>query len=203
MHLLRSDSKEKYSWGRGPSAAVELREWPDGRRAIVKRYGPEDGHRNAMWREYLALTFLRTTHVVPKVLKLMPKSRVLVLEWIPGVTILEWVLRRYGVAEASVQRFIKREPVKKSRQAMDIFEQFQQSMDPDCVRLREAVRSAYDQIHRRHVVHNDVKPANIILEGGYSTPPCSVVLVDFESATVRWDAARRDRAEFEMWLGNN
>ena len=118
-------SQELYSWGRGPSATVELRKLPGGQQVIFKRY--DNIHWKAMWREYLALSYLRNTYVVPKVLKFIPIRRVLVLEWISGCTVLEWVLRRFGITETRIQDFVDRKRVKTAPDAMHAFELFKRS----------------------------------------------------------------------------
>lgn len=198
MHPMHDDEKLLRSWGRGPCATTELREWIPGKKVIVKKYG-EDQSR-AMWTEYLALTALRLTHLVPLVIRFMPGQRILVLEWISGVTVLEWVLRKYGLPQAKIEYFSLRKRVKADPEAMQAFEQFKHSTDPGCLKLYEMIRKAYARIHRYHIVHNDVKPANIII-GETNAQVDRIVLVDFERATLRWDAVRRDQKELAFWFG--
>ena len=121
------------------------------------------------------------------------------MEYLPAPTLLEWVLRRYEIpwrdGKEDVRWRIKNDP-----RIMDAFETFRASGDEDCVCLRRELRSAYNRVHRRHIVHNDVKPANMLccVNGSGRS---RIWLLDFEEATVRWDAQRRDRVECRLWFG--
>lgn len=186
------------SWGHGPFATVELRGGSDGGRAIHKTFRS----RLAMWREYTVLRLLRRSDVVPQVLQFKPAKRVLVLEWVAGIRVTEWVLRKFEFGQDVIEKYRGRTRIKSDPDSMQAFERFRASQDAECLALVEAMREAYRPVHARHIVHNDLKPSNIIVRNT-TNRSFRVCLLDFESATLRWDARRRDSVDFQFWFGRH
>ncbi len=188
-----------HTWGEGPSANVGLIDWGKNDRAIVKKY--RRGQIKAMWCEYLALIALRATGFVPRVLRFSPVSRTIVIEWIEGVTLIEWVLHAFGCSPEEIAKYRwSRIPIRTDTIVLEAFGRFRHSRLPECLSLRRALREAYVMVHSRHIVHNDIRPVNIICRS-VREEGCSVCLIDFGRATLRWDAARRDESALAFWYG--
>ena len=121
------------------------------------------------------------------------------MEYINGWTLLKWVLARYGIPWCDGKEDV-RWRIKNDRRVMRAFEIFKMSRDADCVSMRRALRRAYAHVHKRHIVHNDVKPANILCSINGTGEP-RIWLLDFEEATIRWNARKHDRKECALWFG--
>jgi len=188
-----------HSWGKGPNATVELRGGPSGESVVLKRF-----HRRnylPFLRECCALAVLQPTGVVPKISYIGLYSRTIGMERVNGISLLQWVWERFGEGTTEAAPGM-RSRIKAHVSVMAAFRAFQESRAAECMALRSGIRTAYAKVHARHVVHNDVKPANIYCEespeGGYG-----IWLLDWEGAAVRWDAARRDKEELLLWIGGS
>jgi serine/threonine protein kinase len=71
------------------------------------------------------------------------------------------------------------------------------SKDNLCDQVKDKIRKAYVELHRRKVLHRDVKPSNILVSSDKS-----VYIIDFESAAFVESESRQEAeiAELERVL---
>ena len=83
------------SWTNGRKAVVELLQDSRGTKVIKKVYRP--GFRGRMFREYVMATYVSSrTTISPQVFGFRPWRNEILLQYLPGQRVFEWVLSRFG-----------------------------------------------------------------------------------------------------------
>jgi tRNA A-37 threonylcarbamoyl transferase component Bud32 len=164
-----------------------------GRKTVLKCYRP--GKRGVLVRELLALRYLSRLSVVPQVLSCALKARTLLLSYIPGDRVLEWVLNRYGDRDLDLAQFASCHGLQTNEQVQRAFARFRAAPDPEAIALRGAIVETYRILHRTGFLHGDPGPRNIIYDGQRAN------LIDFDHTRPSFAPARVDSRALRRWYG--
>jgi serine/threonine protein kinase len=181
------------AWTNGHKAEVYLVEDAAGGQMIRKCY--RRGFFVTMLRECLVLRCLRRLDFVPKVIRLEPMRRVLVMSNMRGVRVLEWVLLRHGGPGVDIDKFASFHGLEVNEDVAAAFERFRQAGDPASLALRRAIWDSYGKLHRAGFVHGDPSPRNLVYDGR------QVCLVDFDHSRPSLDPASIDFPRLQRWYG--
>jgi tRNA A-37 threonylcarbamoyl transferase component Bud32 len=178
------------AWTSGRRAAAYLLEDELGRKCVLKRYRP--GHLPIMIKEMVALRCLARFDVAPQLVSYEIGTRTLVLTYVAGERVLEWVLRRYGDRDldfASAHGLATNEFVQRA------FARFRSATDEQALALREAIVATYRRLHQARVLHGDPGPRNIIYDGERA------YLIDFDQTRPSLSPARIETRGLKKWYG--
>jgi serine/threonine protein kinase len=185
------------SWTNGRKAIVHLVENNRGEKSILKIYRP--GFTLTMLREYLVTRYIASrVPLAPKVLGLRPLRKELLLSYVSGQRVLEWVLERFGDAGLSLQDFQSfhgLDPDHPNPVVAAAFERFRRSTSEDAQQLKQAIRASYAALHRIGMLHGSPDPRNIIYGDG------RVSIIDFDHARPCLDPAKIDYRSLTYWYG--
>jgi len=148
-----------------------------------------------MVKEILALRCLANLELAPQVLSYELATRTLVLTYVPGERVLEWVLRRYGDRGLDLDRFASTHGLSTNEHVQRAFARFRASTDTQALALREAIVDTYRRLHRVHVLHGDPGPRNIIYDGERA------YLIDFDQTRPSFSPARIETRGLKKWYG--
>ena len=182
------------SWTNGRKALVLLVEDPRGRKAIVKRYRTR--FVATMLREYFVTKHLaQRLQIVPRVLGFQILRRQIVLSYVEGQRLLEWVLQRYGDPGLELQAFQNYGYLETCSIICRAFGRFRQATDPSAVKLKQAIRQSYAALHRSGFVHGSADPRNVIYDGH------AVHIIDFDHSRPRLPSEKPDQRGLAQWYG--
>jgi len=185
------------SWTNGRKAVVHLVENGKGEKLIMKVY--RRGFFLTMVREYIATRYIAGRRTdTPRVKGFRPWRRELMLSYVSGRRVLEWVLERFGdegLSLADFQSFHGLDPERLDPRVAVAFERLRASRSEDARRLKEAIRSSYDTLHRLHILHGSPDPRNVIYDGD------RVVIIDFDHTRPSFNPAKIDYRGLEYWYG--
>jgi hypothetical protein len=183
------------SWTNGRKAMVYLMQNATGQRVILKIYRP--GFFLTMCREYLVTKYIGLSlSGVPRVLAFAPFERKLVLSFLTGQRVLEWVLQRFGdpgLPLEQFQSFHGLDPDNLNPDVATAFDRFRQSTSAEAQRLRRAMRSSYEELHRIRMLHGSPDPRNVIYQDG------RIFIIDFDHARPAWNPSEIDGKALEYW----
>lgn len=182
------------SWTNGRKTNVYLVEEESGKKVIRKRY--KRGFLLTMVREYLATVYLaHRLDITPRVVSFGPVSGELVLSYLPGVRVLEWVLTRYGDPDLRIEDFQSFHGLDTNRSVAEAFRRFRDCASPEAVRLRQAISLSYAALHRTWFVHGGADPRNVIYDGE------RVFIIDLNQSRPSLNPQRFERASLCRWYG--
>jgi serine/threonine protein kinase len=192
-----NESRAITSWTNGRKAIVQLIENGRGEKWILKTYRP--GFALTMLREYLVTRYIsRRIPLTPKVLGFRPLRKELLLSYVSGQRVLEWVLERFGDAGLYLldfQSFHGLDPDHPNPVVAAAFERFRRSTSEDAQQLKQAIRASYAALHRIGILHGSPDPRNIIYGDG------RVSIIDFDHARPCLDPAKIDYRSLSYWYG--
>ncbi len=148
-----------------------------------------------MLREFIALSYLSSLSILPRVLAFYPLHREMVLSYLPGERVLEWVLKRYGDDGLDLDGFTSFHGIETNQVVDRAFRSFRESTDASSRALKDSIRSSYQILHRTKFIHGDPSPRNLIFDGRI------VYLVDFDHSRPSIDPARVDFVALQRWYG--
>jgi tRNA A-37 threonylcarbamoyl transferase component Bud32 len=122
-------------------------------------------------------------------------ARRLLLSYIPGERLLEWVLRRYGDQGLDLAEFASLHGIRTNDRVQRAFERFRAASDPEATALRNAIVDTYRRLHRTSFLHGDPGPRNIIYDGERAH------LIDFDHTRPSLAPARVDSRALQRWYG--
>lgn len=182
------------AWTNGEKAEVHLVELPSKEQQILKVYKP--GFTGVMFREYLATSYLsRRLSIVPKVIRFSPRRRELVMSYIPGQRVLEWVLQHFGEPNLKLEEFLNFEAMDTDPRIVEAFIRFRQSASKDASRLKEAIELSYARLHGLGWQHGTCDPRNVIYDGQ------QVYIIDFDHARPSFTPTKYDYPSLTYWFG--
>jgi len=168
-------SKTLCSWTNGRKANVYLVESTCGTKVILKCYRTR--FIATLVREYLCTKYLsHRLAITPKVLGFNPRSRQLILSYIPGERVFEWVLARFGTEGIRIEDFRSYDYLDTCKIVAEAFKQFRSSQLPEALTLKKAIKDSYELLHRTGFVHGSADPRNVIYDGR------QVFIIDFDHA---------------------
>src|SRR6266567_8713152 len=143
----RSDDRRIItSWTNGRKATVHLVRNSCGEQLVLKIYRP--GFWVSMLREYLTTSYVaRRLSVGPKVLSFRLCRKEILLSYVSGERVLEWVLQRFGDDEVVLSDFQSFHGLDTNAQVSRAFERFRQSPAEEAHRLKLAIRESYSSLH--------------------------------------------------------
>jgi len=182
------------SWTNGRKATVHLVQNGGSERVILKIYRP--GYLGSMFREYLATRYVASRlPIVPRVLRFRPLKKELVLTYLSGQRVLEWVLDRFGDEGVVLSEFQSFHGMETNVQIARAFERFRQSASEEAARLKQAIRESYASLHRIRFQHGGPDPRNVIYDGARA------FIIDFDHARLGLAPAKTDYRSLTRWYG--
>ena len=182
------------SWTNGRKAVALLVEDTHGRKVVVKRYRTR--FVATMLREYFVTKHLaRRLQIVPRVLGFQILRRQLVLSYIEGQRVLEWVLQRYGDPGLELHAFQSYDYFDTCMIVDRAFSRFREAVDPSAVRLKQAIRQSYAALHQTGFAHGSADPRNVIYDGR------TVHIIDFDHSRPRLRSEKPDQRGLARWYG--
>jgi hypothetical protein len=170
--------KKLCSWTNGQKAVVHLVELPTGEKRIVKIYKP--GFVGWMFREYLSLRYVsKRLPIIPKLICFRPSQKELVLSYIPGQRVLEWVLQRFGEANLNVEEFLNFEAMGADPRIVEAFVRFRLSASK----------------HELGWQHGTCDPRNVIYDEQQA------YIIDFDHARPSLAPVKYDYPALTQWFG--
>lgn len=182
------------SWTNGRKANVYLIEDETGQKVIRKVYRPR--FVVTMFREYFLTSYLaHRIDIVPQVLKFRPLERDLVLSYIHGDRVFEWVLAWYGDEYLNIEDFRSYDHLDTCNIVDRAFKKFRNSQLPDTVRLKQAIKESYDMLHKTRFIHGSADPRNIIYDGK------QVFIIDFDHSRPSLNPRIHEYRYLSKWYG--
>jgi len=182
------------TWTNGRRAVVHLVERSDEKMEIRKVYKP--GYFWWMVREYLNTRYLGARlPVVPRLIRFRPLHRELVVTYIPGQRVLEWVLERFGGPNLRLEEFLNFEQMGSDRRVLEAFGRFRQSTSREAMDLKREVKCSYAMLHGLKWQHGTCDPRNMIYDGH------RVHIIDFDHARPGLSPERYDHPALRRWFG--
>ncbi len=182
------------SWTNGEKAVVRLVELPTGEKRIVKVYKP--GFIGWMFREYLSLRYVsKRLSIIPKLICFRPSQKELVLSYIPGQRVLEWVLQRFGEANLNVEEFLNFEAMGTDPRIVEAFVRFRLSASEDASKLKQAIKLSYGRLHELGWQHGTCDPRNVIYDEQQA------YIIDFDHARPSLKPIKHDYPALTQWFG--
>jgi tRNA A-37 threonylcarbamoyl transferase component Bud32 len=182
------------SWTNGRKACVLLMQNRNGEKYLIKRY-----HRRflpTMIREALCLRYLASRlGCVPVLLRISLLRNELVISYISGERLLEWILKRLGPADVELQRFQSFHGLKTNPVVQTALDRFRASSDGEIMNLKAAIQESYAELHSLGWIHGSADPRNLIYDGR------RVFLIDFDHARPCSNAFRKEAPGLERWFG--
>jgi tRNA A-37 threonylcarbamoyl transferase component Bud32 len=171
--LISHNSNIKCSWTNGRKANVYLIEQECGWKLILKRY--KTRFVATMVREYLLTKYLsRRLDIMPKVLGFKLFSRELVLSYIQGERVFEWVMVRYGDTGINIEDFRSYDYLDRCEIVDRAFGKFRKCRLPETIKLKRAIKDSYELLHKIGFIHGSADPRNIIYDGE------RIFIIDFD-----------------------
>jgi len=182
------------SWTNGARAHVELAKLPQyPNKVIVKSF--RKGTLIFFINEVVTLSYLRNIGVTPRILGLNLGKKILILEYMDGERLLEWVLRKCSRQSVDLKDYRNIHGIDTNPVIGAAFSVFQKSKDPEITYVKNEIQKCYRKIHRRKISQGDVRPRNLICRGG------SVAAIDFDLALPMARPADRDNVLLMKWYG--
>jgi SAM-dependent methyltransferase len=186
--------KKICTWCNGHKAVVHLEEFANGWRQVVKHY--KRGFSWWMWREYLNVSYLgKKLDIVPKLIRFRPWRRELVVTYVAGQRVLEWVLERFGEKGLKMDEFLNFEPMGTDPRVRKAFNLFCRSESAEAVRLKKEISRSYATLHSIGWQHGTCDPRNLIFDG------YRVYIIDFDHARPGFSPGRYDFPPLKRWFG--
>jgi hypothetical protein len=182
------------TWDRGGKAVVHLIECSSGAKLIRKTYNPR--YIAWMFRECFSAFYLsRRLDVVPHFVSFRPWRRELVVSYIHGQRVLEWVLEHFGQADLDVSEFRNYDGIQQDVRVMEAFDRFRKSTSAEAIKLNRAIIDSYAKLHGLGWQHGSVDPRNLIYDG-----QC-VYIIDFDHARPSLRPTKYDSPALKGWFG--
>lgn len=182
------------SWTNGRKAVVLLMERPDGGKYLIKRYRRR--FLPTMIREIVCLRYLATRlDIVPRLLRTDLLRSELVISYLAGERLLEWVLKRCAPANTELETFQNFHGLQTNPIVQNAFDQFRTSSDVEITKLKRAIRKSYNELHSMKWIHGSADPRNLIYDG------TRVFIIDFDHARPCFDASKKERLGLQRWFG--
>lgn len=191
---MRDPLQYQCTWNNGQKAVVHLVEDANGDRAIYKIYKP--GFFGWMVREWFGIWYVsKRVDVTPKLIGFSPFRRELVLSYIPGQRVLEWVLERFGESSTDLDQFRNCEALEGDARITRAFERFRRSPSEEASRLRACIQRSYARLHAIGWQHGTSDPRNIIYDGHRA------YIIDFDHARPSLSPEQYDNPALAYWFG--
>ena len=182
------------SWTNGQKAVVHLVELPRGEKQVLKVYKP--GFLGWMFREYVCLRYVsRRLNIVPRLIRFRPLRRELVLSYLPGQRVLEWVLERFGQPNLPLGEFLNFEAMDVDPRIAEAFLRLRQSTSSEASRFKQALKHSYSLLHGLGWQHGTCDPRNVIYDEH------RVYIIDFDHARPSFAPTRIDYQSLDRWFG--
>jgi len=181
-------------WTNGQRAVVKLIESSQGEKIIYKLYRP--GNTIWMFREYLNMFYLsRRLDIVPKLIKFHPFRKQLVMSFIEGQRVLEWILIHFGPPDISINDYLNFEEMDTDPIILNALSNFRQSTSDKACALKKAILLSYAKLHALKFQHGTSDPRNIIYDGK------QVFIIDFDHARPCFDCVKNDNRALMHYFG--
>lgn len=185
------------SWTNGRKAVVYLVEDKHGAKLIRKVY--RTGWRHRMFRDYVMTAYVsHRVSITPRVLAFRPWRSEILLQYLPGERVLEWVLSRLGhnLNLAEFQSFHGLMPPHNvDPRVSDAFRRFRESTADDVLQLKTALRASYSLLHSVGIKHGSADPRNVLYDAG------RIFIIDFDNSRPSLRPSESDNIELEYWYG--
>ncbi|HEU0046328.1 MAG TPA: lipopolysaccharide kinase InaA family protein [Nitrososphaera sp.] len=182
------------SWNNGQKAVVHLVECSNGEKQIQKLYKP--GFAGWMFREYFSIWYVsRWLDIVPKLISFRPWKKELVMSYIPGQRVLEWVLEHFGQPNLDLHEFRNFEAMGRDPRITEAFVRFRESSSVDALGLKTAIKQSYARLHSIGWQHGTSDPRNVLYDGRQA------YIIDFDHARPSLSPAKNDYPDLTHWFG--
>jgi hypothetical protein len=185
------------SWTNGRKAVVHLLEKSNGEKLIMKVY--RRGFLITMLREYFVTKYIASRlSGTPRVVGFRPWRKELLLSYISGQRVLEWVLQKFGDSGLSLDEFQSihgLDPEHPDPRIAEAFSRFRRSTSEEAHQLRQAIRVSYSELHDIGMLHGSPDPRNVIYDSG------RISIIDFDHARPCFNPAKIEYRGLTYWYG--
>lgn len=187
-------SKVVCSWTNGRKANVYLIEDRCGKKTILKKYSAR--FIVTMFRECFLTSYLsRRLDIIPQVLGFNPLRREIILSYINGERVFEWVLSRYGDSGINLNDFRSYDHLYTCDIVARAFKKFRDCRSSETVRLKQAIKENYELLHKIGFIHGSADPRNIIYNGK------RIFLIDFDHSRPSLNPRAIEYRALHRWYG--
>lgn len=182
------------AWTNGRKADVYLVEQEGGCKVVVKRYRLR--FIATFVRECLTTRYLsQRIDVLPRVVACHPLQRELVLSYMEGERVLEWVLARYGERNIKLDDFRSCHGLERNDVIARAFTRFRASEDGEASVLKRAIRDSYKLLHGTGFTHGSADPRNVIYDGRRA------FIIDYDHSRPSRNPVKSDGRSLQRWYG--
>jgi len=182
------------TWNNGQKAVVHLVHNSNGEPQIQKIYKP--GFTGWMLREYIGLWYVsKRLSVVPKPIRFRPWKREIIMSYVSGERVLEWVLKHFGQPDLHLEEFLNFEAMDADSRIVEAFARFRESSSHDASKLKHAIKESYGRLHALGWQHGTSDPRNVIYDGNQAH------IIDFDHARPSLSPVELDYQALRYWFG--
>ena len=139
----------------------------------------------------------RRLDIIPRLVSFAPWKNELVISYVPGRRVLEWVLEHFGPPELDLQEFLNCESLEGDARITQAFGRFRDSSSSEAVRLRGSIKKSYAKLHSIGWQHGTSDPRNVIYDGQRA------YIIDFDHARPSLSPHKYDYPALAYWFGIN
>jgi tRNA A-37 threonylcarbamoyl transferase component Bud32 len=149
-----------------------------------------------MFREYFSIWYVsKWLDIIPRLVSFRPWKKELIMSYIPGQRVLEWVLEHFGQSNLDLDEFRHFHGTLRDARITEAFVRFRESSSVEALRLKAAIKQSYARLHRIGWQHGTSDPRNVLYDGRQA------YIIDFDHARPSLSPTKYDYPDLTYWFG--